>query len=155
MARLIKRYENRKLYDTEASAYVSLSDIAALVRRGETVQVIDNVTGEDLTAQTLTQIILEEGKQGKHVLPTDLLHDLLRRSGAVVDTSLERIRHGVDDLMQSSIGRINQLMQESRQSELKELREQVNHLEDVLNGVLADLEQKRQKERKRTNEKTT
>lgn len=145
MARLIKRYENRKLYDTEASAYVSLSDIADLVRQGETVQVIDNVTGDDLTAQTLTQIILEEGKQGKHVLPTDLLHDLLRRSGEVVDTSLERLRHGMDDLVQSSVGRLNQLVPESqRRSELRELRDQVNHLEGVLNDLLSDLEQKKQ-----------
>ncbi|NBC17265.1 MAG: hypothetical protein GVY18_08110 [Bacteroidetes bacterium] len=145
MARLIKRYENRKLYDTEASAYVSLSDIADLVRQGETVEVIDNVTGDDLTAQTLTQIILEEGKQGKHVLPTDLLHDLLRRSGEVVDTSLERLRHGMDDLVQSSVGRLNQLVPESqRRSELRELRDQVNHLEGVLNDLLSDLEQKKQ-----------
>lgn len=143
MARLIKRYENRKLYDTEASAYVSLSDIADLVRQGETVQVIDNVTGDDLTAQTLTQIILEEGKQGKHVLPTDLLHDLLRRSGEMVDTSLERLRHGMDDLVQSSVGRLNQLVPESqRRSELRELRDQVNHLEGVLNDLLDDIGQK-------------
>jgi len=143
MARLIKRYENRKLYDTEASAYVSLSDIADLVRQGETVQVIDNVTGDDLTAQTLTQIILEEGKQGKHVLPTDLLHDLLRRGGEVVDTSLDRLRHGMDDLVQSSVGRLNQLVPESqRRSELRELRDQVNHLEGVLNNLLNDIEQK-------------
>ena len=68
MARLIKRYENRKLYDTEASAYVSLADVAALVRRGETVEVIDKATGKDLTAQILTQMILEEGKPGQSAI---------------------------------------------------------------------------------------
>jgi polyhydroxyalkanoate synthesis repressor PhaR len=152
MARLIKRYENRKLYDTEASAYVSLSDIADLVRQGETVQVIDNVTGDDLTAQTLTQIILEEGKQGKHVLPTDLLHDLLRRGGEVVDTGLDRLRHGMDDLVQSSVGRLNQLVPDSqRRSEIRDLRDQVNHLEGVLNDLLEDLEQKKTKKAGTTN----
>ena len=65
MARRIKRYDNRKLYDTETSEYVSLSDIADLVRGGETVEVVDNVTGPDITDQTLTQIILEEGKSGR------------------------------------------------------------------------------------------
>ena len=73
MARLIKRYENRKLYDTEASAYVSLADVAALVRRGETVEVIDKATGKDLTAQILTQIILEEGKHGQSAISTEVL----------------------------------------------------------------------------------
>lgn len=141
MARLIKRYENRKLYDTEASAYVSLSDIGALVREGETVQVIDNASGDDLTAQTLTQIILEEGKRGQHVLPTDLLHALLRRSSQAVDTGLERIRHSVDDLVQTSLGRLNQLVPEGRPNELQQLRQQVEQLEQTLGRLLDDLGQ--------------
>ena len=86
MARRIKRYENRKLYDTETSEYVSLSDIADLVRSGETVEVVDNATGGDITAQTLTQIILEEGKNGRATISSDLLHALLRRSEEVLDS---------------------------------------------------------------------
>ena len=78
MTRTIKRYGNRKLYDVEASAYISLDEIASLIRRGDTVQVLDNVTGEDITAQTLTQIVLDEGKRGRGMLPTELLHDVLR-----------------------------------------------------------------------------
>ncbi|HEU4557441.1 MAG TPA: polyhydroxyalkanoate synthesis regulator DNA-binding domain-containing protein, partial [Longimicrobium sp.] len=70
MARIIKRYGNRKLYDVQASEYVSLDQVAAIIRGGETVEVVDNVTGEDITAQTLTQIVLEEGTRGKSVLPT-------------------------------------------------------------------------------------
>jgi polyhydroxyalkanoate synthesis repressor PhaR len=104
MPRRIKRYDNRKLYDTEASEYVSLDDVAELVRSGETVEVVDNATGEDLTAQTLTQIILEEGKDGRQVIPSDLLHQLLRRSGKMFDTGIDQIRSTVDDLMQSSLG---------------------------------------------------
>jgi len=122
MARRIKRYANRKLYDTEASEYVSLSDIAALVRRGDTVEVVDNATGEDLTAQTLTQIILEEGKEGRDVIPSDLLHQLLRRSGEMVDVGLDQIRTTMDDLVQSSVGRLKQLVQRPRAQELDELR---------------------------------
>jgi polyhydroxyalkanoate synthesis repressor PhaR len=106
MARRIKRYDNRKLYDTETSEYVSLSDIADLVRGGETVEVVDNVTRQDITAQTLTQIILEEGKSGQDVIPSDLLHTLLRRSGEVLDSGLGQIRTTVDDLMQSSLGQL-------------------------------------------------
>lgn len=148
MARLIKRYENRKMYDTEASGYVSLSDIAALVRQGETVRIVDNVSGDDLTAQVLTQIILEEGKRGTNVIPTDLLHDLLRRSSEAVDSGLDRIRHGVDDLLQHSLGRLNRLVQDARTTELQQLRTQMAHLEGMLNRLLDDAEAKESSQKK-------
>lgn len=139
MARRIKRYNNRKLYDTESSEYVSLSDIAALVRDGETVEVIDNSTGEDLTAQTLTQIILEEGKDGNAVIPSDLLHELLRRSEQMVDTGIDQIRSTVDDLVQSSFGRLKQLVQSPQAEELDELRTQLRELEDRISFLLDNL----------------
>jgi polyhydroxyalkanoate synthesis repressor PhaR len=139
MARRIKRYSNRKLYDTEASEYVSLGDIAELVRSGETVKVVDNATDEDLTAQTLTQIILEEGKDGRHLIPSDLLHQLLRRSGQMFDTGIDQIRSTVDDLMQSSLGRLQQLVQSPRAQELDELRTQLRQLEHRLSILLDDL----------------
>lgn len=140
MARRIKRYENRKLYDTEASEYVSLDDIAELVRNGETVEVVDNATDEDLTAQTLTQIILEEGKDGRQVIPSDLLHQLLRRSGEMFDTGIDQIRSTVDDLMQSSLGRLQQLVQGPQAQELDELRGQLRQLENRLSILLDDLD---------------
>lgn len=141
MARRIKRYNNRKLYDTEASEYVSLSDIAELVRSGETVQVVDNATEEDLTAQTLTQIILEEGKDGRHLIPSDLLHQLLRRSGQMFDTGIDQIRSTVDDLMQSSLGRLQRLVQSPQAQELDELRSQLRQLEHRLSILLDDLDE--------------
>jgi len=141
MARRIKRYNNRKLYDTESSEYVSLSDIAELVRSGETVEVVDNSTGDDLTAQTLTQIILEEGKDGRHVIPSDLLHQLLRRSGEMLDTSIGQIRSTVDDLMQSSLGRLQQLVQSPQAQELDALRTQLRQLEHRLSVLLEDLDE--------------
>ena len=64
MVRLIKRYESRKLYDTEESRYVSLEEVAEWVRAGQEVRVIDNASSGDVTAQTLTQIILDEGRKG-------------------------------------------------------------------------------------------
>ena len=136
MVRLIKRYENRKMYDTEASAYVSLSDIAELVRGGSTVQVIDNSTGADLTAQTLTQIILEEGKKGESVIPADLLHDLLRKSGHAFDSGIEQLKHGVDDLVQGSLQRLNQLIPQSKTNELAQLKDQLGNLEEMLGRIL-------------------
>jgi len=141
MARRIKRYTNRKLYDTESSEYVSLSDIAGMVRRGETVEVVDNKTGEDLTAQTLTQIILEEGKDGHEVIPSDLLHQLLRRSGEVVDSGIDQIRSTVDDLVRNSLGRLKQLVQSPRAQELDELRSQLRELERRISILLDHLDE--------------
>jgi polyhydroxyalkanoate synthesis repressor PhaR len=67
--RVIKRYSNRKLYDTQSSRYVTLEQIADLVRGGEDVRIVDNNTKEDLTSITLAQIIFEEEKKQKSFLP--------------------------------------------------------------------------------------
>ena len=136
MPRVIKRYGNRKLYDVAASAYVSLEDIAGIIRQGETVEVVDNVTGEDITAQTLTQIVLEEGKRGRSVLPTELLHDLLRRGGRVIDARVEQIRHAADELVQGSLGRISRVLQGPQTQELQQLRAQLAELESTLGRIL-------------------
>jgi polyhydroxyalkanoate synthesis repressor PhaR len=64
MVRTIKRYSNRKLYDTTDSRYVTLPQIAGLIRNGDEIRVIDKSTQQDLTAATLAQIIFEEEKKG-------------------------------------------------------------------------------------------
>ncbi len=138
MGRLIKRYDNRKLYDTEASSYVSLSNVADLVRSGVTVRIEDNATERDLTAQTLTQIILEEGKSGKHIIPSDLLHDLLRQSSQALDSGFEQLKHSMDEIIHSSVNQLNRLVETPRARELKALRQQVQALE----AQLAELIQK-------------
>jgi len=74
---VIKKYGNRRLYDTSGSRYVNLEDIAALVRNGNDVQVMDAKTGEDLTRVTLTQIILEDAKGQPSGLPLELLRQLI------------------------------------------------------------------------------
>ncbi len=86
---VIKRYANRKLYDTEAKQYVSLDGIAERIRQGEDVRVVDHTTGEDLTALTLTQIILEQQKKGGTLLPGVTLARLIR-SGSDRLNSLRR-----------------------------------------------------------------
>lgn len=79
----IKRYANRKLYDMESKHYITLSQIATLVRAQNDFQVVDHVTGTDLTGQTLAQVIFEEAKQGTSNLPTDGLAKIIRE-GLVV-----------------------------------------------------------------------
>jgi len=106
MIRLIKRYESRKLYDTEESRYVSLDEIAGWIRQGQEVRVVDNANGGDVTSQTLTQIILDEGRRGTSFIPSDLLHELVRIGERAVSTGMEQVSHGVDKLVQASIDRL-------------------------------------------------
>lgn len=83
---VIKRYPNRKLYDTEAKKYITLDGIAKLIREGEEVQVVDHSTGEDLTALTLSQIIFEQEKKGGGFLPKSVLTSLVQAGGDTVNT---------------------------------------------------------------------
>ncbi|HEY2030457.1 MAG TPA: polyhydroxyalkanoate synthesis regulator DNA-binding domain-containing protein [Myxococcales bacterium] len=73
----VKKYGNRRLYDTVRSRYITLEELAAIVRGGENVQVVDAKTGEDLTAGTLTQILVE-GRGAARLLPLPLLVQLIR-----------------------------------------------------------------------------
>jgi polyhydroxyalkanoate synthesis repressor PhaR len=74
---LIKKYGNRRLYDTQASRYITLEELTQTIRNGAEVQVVDAKTGEDLTQGTLTQVIIE-GRGAGHLLPAPLLHQLIR-----------------------------------------------------------------------------
>jgi polyhydroxyalkanoate synthesis repressor PhaR len=75
---VLKKYANRRLYDTQQSAYVTLSDVADIIRRGKTIKAIDAGTKEDVTAFVLTQIILDEAKNKNTLLPAPLLHMIIR-----------------------------------------------------------------------------
>ena len=74
---VIRKYPNRRLYDTSAGRYVNLEDVAALIRQGADVQVVDARTGEDLTRVILTQIIVEDAKGQPTGLPLELLRQLI------------------------------------------------------------------------------
>jgi len=92
MARLVKRYSNRKLYDTAESRYVTLDEIARWVKAGEDVKILENETGEDLTAITFAQIILEGERKKSSLLPLRLLRELIQRG----ETALQDIAGAVD-----------------------------------------------------------
>jgi len=94
--RVIKRYSNRKLYDTKDSRYVTLLQIAEMVRNGGDVQIIDNNTKEDLTEVTLAQIILEEKKANNRTVPLQTLKDLIH----------QRTEKVLSDLREGPIGRL-------------------------------------------------
>jgi polyhydroxyalkanoate synthesis repressor PhaR len=127
MVRLIKRYGSRKLYDTEESRYVSLEEIAEFVRSGQTVQVLDNDTAEDVTTPTLAQVILEEGRSGQRALPSALLHELVRLGGRRLRRGVGQVQNGASSLLQSAL---------ERWTPVREAREEL----DVLRDRLAELE---------------
>lgn len=92
---VIKRYPNRKLYDTEAKRYVTLDEITYMIQEGANVQVIDHESGDDLTTLTLTQIILEQEKKSAGFLPRNLLTNLIRTGGDTVEQMLRSIQVGL------------------------------------------------------------
>jgi len=90
--RLIKRYGNRKLYDTLDSRYITLEGIARLVRKGNDLKVVDNDSGDDLTTITFAQIILEEEKRRSSLLPLGVLRELIEHG----EETLAQLRLQVD-----------------------------------------------------------
>ena len=79
--RIIKRYANRKLYDTEHSRYVTLDQISEMIRNGDDVKIVDNKTKEELTTVTLAQIIFEEEKKQRSFLPLAAMRNIIQSGG--------------------------------------------------------------------------
>ncbi len=130
MIRLIKRYGSRKLYDTEESRYVSLEELAGWIRHGQEIRVVDNKTGEDVTSQTLTQIISEEGRRGASILPNELLHELIRLGEEAVTSGVEHVQTKVDRLVKASIDRLGPVRK--AREEMARLQERLAELENAL-----------------------
>ena len=139
MARLIKRYENRKLYDMEQKHYVSLEELAGLIHQGHQVQVVENATGEDLTAQTLTKIIVEEDRQGRPGLPSEVLHELIRWGGKVVSTTADQFEQYLDRLVRASLERLGPVRQV--REDLDRLKGRIAGLEGLITELVAQLEE--------------
>src|SRR5690606_31820551 len=76
--KIIKRYQNRKLYDTHESSYVTLDEIAKMIRNGEDLRVIDNKTKNDITSSTLTQLLYESERKSKTQPSVSLLKEIIR-----------------------------------------------------------------------------
>jgi polyhydroxyalkanoate synthesis repressor PhaR len=111
--RVVKRYANRKLYDTEEKRYVTLDQVAVLIRDGAEIKVVDNESGEDLTSVTLSQILVEQEKKREGGLPKTILTELVKSSTTFFDylrktlgswmsaanISEEAIERNIDDLV--------------------------------------------------------
>jgi len=147
---IIKRYPNRKLYNTESKRYVTLEHIAAMIQNGGDVQIIDYETGEDLTNLTLSQIIFEQEKKGSGLLPRSLLTNLVRAGNDTFDhvrrTLLGAAETGeapepsplqrLDDVLQEVLHSLNV----PTQRDLKQLQAQLDELNLRISVLLAEEE---------------
>lgn len=97
--KIIKRYQNRKLYDTQQSCYVTLDDIAKMIRTNEEVMVIDNKSKNDITAATLTQIIFESEKKAAQYAPLFTLRDIIQHGNGSISNYLAKLGAFPQDYM--------------------------------------------------------
>lgn len=135
--KIIKRYRNRKLYDTSDSCYVTLEDISELIKQGEDVQVIDNTTKEDMTAVTLAQIIFEEQKKKTHVLPLGTFRNIIQGGSVALRDLVSRgakefthVKEFVDDKVRPAVENIQSIP--ALQSEIEMLKRKLESFEKRL-----------------------
>lgn len=95
---VIKKYANRRLYNTDTSSYVTLDDLCIMVKKGENFIVYDAKSGDDLTRQILTQIIFEQEARGEHLLPINFLRSII---GFYDDSIKEFVPHYLETSMQT------------------------------------------------------
>jgi polyhydroxyalkanoate synthesis repressor PhaR len=99
---IIKKYENRRLYNTLTSQYINQDQVAQLVRDGCYVRVVDATTGEDLTRLTLAQIVLEDAKTPDSVFPLDVLRQMILASGRATQENALRYMKAMMDMYQNA-----------------------------------------------------
>lgn len=143
--RIIKRYQNRKLYDTEASTYVTLDDIASMIRRGDDLSVVDNKTKKDITSTTLTQIILEGEKKTKRFIPLDTLKNIIQQgSGSLsqfltksVESGKSSISHAKEEAEKQIEGLLKRLESPAKAIDdlQKKLDEKIRHTVENFSGA--------------------
>lgn len=138
--KIIKRYQNRKLYDTSDSCYVTLEDISEMIKLGEEVEIIDNTTKEDLTAVTLAQIIFEEQKRKTNVLPLTTFRDIIRGSGEALKEIVTRgarefdsVKEFVDDKVMPAVNNISAMPQV--RAHIEDLTKRLSHVEKQLSVI--------------------
>jgi polyhydroxyalkanoate synthesis repressor PhaR len=162
MAYVIKRYSNRKLYDTQESRYVTLEEIEEMIRGGREISVVDASSGEDLTSVTLTQIILEHERSHRGTLPTGFLHQLIKHGEAWQDFVQRSMRSSLEGIVtnQREMERVfrewssrsgwavppagtAEPKRESAEPDAERLREEVSSLRERLRALEERLEKRR------------
>jgi len=113
---VIKRYGNRKLYDTRKSHYVTLEEISRMVRKGDDIRVVDNKTQEDLTSVTLAQIMLEEEKTQQNVYPLSLLKNLIQQSGESLTEWVQQGKDSFSSMKTEGIEQISRILEKGHET---------------------------------------
>ena len=99
----IKKYANRRLYDTESSSYITLDKLAVMIREGRDFEVVDAKTGEDITHQVLTQIIVEEEARGSTMLPVNFLRQLIGLYGGKMEAAVPQYLEAAMDMFHKNL----------------------------------------------------
>lgn len=121
--RIVKRYANRKLYDTTKSRYVTLDQVADLIRDGENVRIVDHRTGEDITSMTMAQIVFEREKRGRS-LPTGALRSIIQQG----EEALQFLRDKVGEVREGAerqMERIEKALFQGQEDFLRRLRDYI------------------------------
>ncbi len=107
---IIKKYANRRLYDTESSTYITLERLAEMVRQKRDFQVVDAKSGEDITRSVLTQIIMDEEARGSTMLPVNFLRQLISMYGGQMQAAVPQFLEASLDQFQRSQSQLRETM---------------------------------------------
>lgn len=148
-SKIIKRYSNRKLYDTERSKYVTLDEIARMIKAGEEVTIIDNETKEDLTSVTLTQIIFEEEKRESR-MPLGMLRNLIQTGGDALQEFFDKsVKTPVSEIQANAQKSVEELKQSAQTLREAATRSVTEWTDTALRVFTRDAEAKRAEEFKK------
>ncbi len=110
---IIKKYANRRLYNTQSSSYITLDDLAQMTRDGQDFQVLDAKTGNDITHAILTQIIMEEEANGEQMLPVSFLRQLISMYGNSMQAMMPSYLEATMDNFRANQAKIQETFQQS------------------------------------------
>ena len=146
VVRIIKRYSNRKLYDTTESRYITLEEISEMVKAGVELQILDNRSREDLTSVTLAQIIFEQEKR-THLMPLSVLRELIRSPGETLGGFISaKVTPRVASIREEAESRLGQLLRREEESAVellqttrRALEEWQRRLDERISGTVGNL----------------
>ncbi len=133
--RLIKRYPNRKLYDTSNSRYITLEGIAELIKQGDEVKVVDHKSKEDLTSMVLAQIIFEEEKNKRNIFPLPTLKKMIQQSGERVQNMISHSVKSIHDAREEAGQMVDSLIKKGKSSSKVLLAESKRELDEIQSKV--------------------
>lgn len=121
--RIIKRYPNRKLYDTTESRYITLNEIATLIREGVELQVFDSRSGDDITSVTLAQVLVGEEKRRNRTIPIQKMAALIHSSGEFLQKKIPV----VGTIREGAGRRVQEILNNSTAEEIREVLTNTQH----------------------------